>query len=164
MHRHSYKGAKYSRKKGPRELMLRNLATSIILHEKVKTTTVKAKGIQPIVEKMVSLAKKNDLSSNRAIGRYILDEQARLKLTIELAPLYKDRVGGYTRVIKFGSRPGDNAEMSIIELVDVEKLDKKLDKKEESKPKQINTSDTKPAKAVPKKKKQDVEAKKEVKK
>lgn len=125
MHRHTNKGYKFSRNKGPRELLLRNLATSVILYEKVKTTTAKAKGVQPIVEKMITLAKKGDLASIRSINSYLLDKQAAKKLVTELASLYKDRDGGYTRIVKFGIRTGDSAELSILELLDVEKLDHK---------------------------------------
>jgi large subunit ribosomal protein L17 len=155
MHRHANKGYKFSRNKGPRELMLRNLTTSVILHEKVKTTSIKAKGVQPTVEKMITLAKKGDLNSIRSIDSYLLDEQAGKKLVVELAPLYKDRKGGYTRIIKFGSRAGDNAKMSIIELLDVEKLNRKVKEKKvkseksketEEKPKKVAKSQPKKAK------------------
>ncbi len=147
MHRHANKGYKYSRDKGPRELMLRNLATSVILHEKVKTTNIKAKGIQPIVEKMITLAKKGDMVSIRAIKSYLLDEAAGRKLIIELAPLYKERRGGYTRITKVGSRVGDNAKMSVIELIDIEKLEKKVKTPAKDKTKKTEAADSKTNKA-----------------
>ena len=127
MHRHQYKGKKFSLKKSPRELMIRNLATSILLYEKVKTTTTKAKAVQSKLEIMITYAKSGTLSDIRRINSYLLDESAAKKLLLELAPLYKSRPGGYTRVIKVGQRAGDNAGMSIIELLDVEKLDRKVE-------------------------------------
>ena len=133
MHRHGFKGRKFSLKKQPRELLFRNLATSVILHEKVKTTLAKAKEIQPIVEKMITLAKKEDLSNNRALHAYLLDKQAVYKLQSEIAGLYKDRQGGYTRITKIGYRVGDAAKMAVIELLDVEKLDRTTVKEEKPK-------------------------------
>ena len=151
MHRHQYKGKKYNRNVGPRGLLLRNLATSVILYEKVKTTTVKAKGIRPIVEKMITLAKKGDLASIRFIDSYLLDDQAAKKLVVELAPIYKDRNGGYTRIIKFGPRAGDNAELSIIELLDIDKLDRKSLEEEKSKKQTTSQNKTVKQKSEPKK-------------
>ena len=107
--------------------MLRNLATSFLLYEKVKTTSIKAKAVQSKVEIMITTAKGGNLSDIRKIDSYLLDKSASKKLLLELVPLYKDRPGGYTRVIKVGNRPGDNAKMSIIELLDVEKLDRKTE-------------------------------------
>ena len=127
MHRHQYKGKKFSLKKSPRELLLRNMTTSILLHEKIKTTTSKAKVVQSKVELLITSAKKGSLSDIRRINSYLLDRLAAKKLIIELAPLYKDRPGGYTRVVKVGYRAGDNAGMSIIELIDTDKLDRKKD-------------------------------------
>lgn len=124
MHRHQYKGRKFSRDAGPRKALLRSLATSIILYEKVKTTLPKAKEIRPIVEKLITSAKSGDLNAIRELNAYLYDGKAVEKLVKEIAPLYKDRKGGYTRITKVGNRLGDNASMAIIELLDVEKLDK----------------------------------------
>ncbi len=140
--------------------MIRNLATSILLYEKVKTTTTKAKAVQSKLEIMITCAKSGTLPDIRRINSYLLDESAAKKLLLELAPLYKNRTGGYTRVIKVGQRSGDNAGMSIIELLDVEKLDRKV----ESTVKKIKKTQPK---ASPKKpdevKKPDKKAKKEIK-
>lgn len=122
MHRHQYKGRKLSRKSGPRKALLRGLVTSVILYERIKTTVPKAKEIQPIVEKLITTAKKGDLSALRALSAYIYGENAVTKLVQEIAPIYKDRNGGYTRIVKLGNRPGDNAPVAIIELVDIDKL------------------------------------------
>jgi large subunit ribosomal protein L17 len=122
MHRHQYNKRKLSRKSGPRKALLRGLATSVILYERIKTTTTKAKEVQPIVEKLITAAKKGDLSSIRALSAYIYGENAVQKLVTEIAPIYKDRKGGYTRIVKLGNRPGDNAPIAILELVDIDKL------------------------------------------
>lgn len=122
MHRHQYTTRKLARKSGPRKALLRGLATSVILYERVKTTLPKAKEIRPIIEKLITAAKKGDLASVRALSSYIYGENAVQKLVTEIAPIYKDRNGGYTRIVKLGNRPGDNAPVAIIELVDIDKL------------------------------------------
>jgi large subunit ribosomal protein L17 len=122
MHRHQYQNRKLSRKAGPRKALLRGLATSVILYERIKTTVPKAKEVQPIVEKLITTAKKGDLSALRALSAYIYGENAVTKLVTEIAPIYKDRKGGYTRIVKIGNRPGDNAPVAILELVDIDKL------------------------------------------
>lgn len=122
MHRHQYTGRKLSRKSGPRKALLRGLATSVILYEKIQTTTTKAKEVQPIVEKLITAAKKGDLASIRTISSYVYGENVVAKLVTEIAPIYKTRNGGYTRIVKLGNRPGDNAPVAILELVDIDKL------------------------------------------
>ena len=97
--------------------MLRNLATSIIIYEKVKTTTAKAKAVRPLVEKMVTIAKKNDLNSRRRLLAFLMHKKAVAKALEVLGPRYKDRQGGYTRIIKIGRRQGDGAQISQIEFV-----------------------------------------------
>ncbi len=126
MHRHGIDTRKLGRAKQPRELMLRNLATSIVLHEKVKTTLPKAKAIRSQLEKMITVAKKGDLAATRKLNSYFLDVNASQKLLKELAPLYAKRNGGYLRITKIGPRVGDNAEMVFIEFLDTEKLVKKV--------------------------------------
>lgn len=130
MHRHAYKGRKLQREKAHRSMMLRNLATSVLLHEKVKTTLPKAKEIRSIVESLITSAKAGDLTARRKLSSYLLDKNAVEKALRELGPLYEKRNGGYTRIIKAGSRVGDNAPMAYIELLDTEKLIKKEMKKE----------------------------------
>ena len=122
MHRHQYQNRKLSRKSGPRKALLRGLATSVILYERVKTTLPKAKEVQPIVEKLITTAKKGDLASVRALSSYLYGDNAVQKLLTEITPIYNGRNGGYTRIIKLGNRPGDNAPVAIIELVDIDKL------------------------------------------
>lgn len=122
MHRHQYKNRKLSRKSGPRKALLRGLATSVVLYERVKTTLPKAKEVQPIVEKLITTAKVGDVNAIRTLTAYLYGENAVQKLVTEIAPIYKDRKGGYTRIIKLGNRPGDNAPVAILELVDIDKL------------------------------------------
>jgi large subunit ribosomal protein L17 len=156
MHRHQFQNRKLSRKSGPRKALLRGLATSVVLYERVKTTLPKAKEVQPIVEKLITLGKKGDNTAIRALGAYLYGDNAVQKLVTEIAPIYKDRNGGYTRIVKLGNRPGDNAPVAIIELVDIEKLVKaavpvkKKETKTEPKP---ETTEKKPSakKPAPKK-------------
>jgi len=142
MHRHSYTNRKLSRKVGPRKALLRSLVTSLVLYEKIRTTTPKAKEIRPIIEKLITTAKKGDLTAIRKLNTYIYGDNAVKKLVTEIAPIYKDRNGGYTRIVSVGPRTGDNAPMSIIELVDIDKLDKKIIEKEA---KAVDTTKTKKA-------------------
>jgi len=115
--RHRKKGKILGRAKQPREMMLRNLAASILIYEKVKTTVAKAKTVKPLVEKIISVAKDNNLTARRKLIE-ILPQPMVVKKAIEvLGVRYKDRKGGYTRIIKLGKRQGDGAEIVIIELV-----------------------------------------------
>lgn len=126
MHRHAYKGRKLQREKGPRKALLRNLASQVILHEKIKTTKEKAKEIRPVVEKLITKAKRGTLADRRNAAKFLSNNDKALeKLFTEFGPLYKDRNGGYVRITKLGKRAGDNAEMAQIELLDTEKLTKK---------------------------------------
>lgn len=101
-----------------RKALLRNLATSIILFENVKTTSAKAKQVRPIVERLITKAKTKDtVTAIRQIERVVFDDKAGKKLIEVLKDRYKDRPGGYTRIIKLGHRAGDAAEMVQIQLV-----------------------------------------------
>lgn len=115
--RHRNKNKILDRQKQPRELMLRNLASSILLYEKVKTTEAKAKAVKPLVERMITTAKKGDLNARRGLIKVLLQKNAIKKSMEVLGERYKDRQGGYTRIIKLGTRQGDGAEMVQIELV-----------------------------------------------
>lgn len=135
MHRHAYKGRKLSRMAGPRKALLRSLATQVILHEKITTTLEKAKEVQPLVEKLITRAKSGTLHDQRMAAKTLSSADKSLeKLFVELGPLYKDRNGGYTRIIKVENRKGDNARMAIIELLDTEKLTKKVMAEKKVKP------------------------------
>lgn len=110
------RGRKLSRKRDQRKALLKSLATALFLKEKIKTTEAKAKEIAPIVEKFITKAKKGDLNSGRHLARFFVPKVVK-KLVDEIAPRYKDRPGGYTRIIKLGPRKSDGAKMAIIELV-----------------------------------------------
>lgn len=115
--RHNKTTKKLDRKKEPRELMLRNLAASVLIYEKVKTTEAKAKTVRSLVEKSISLAKKGDLASHRRLIA-ILPQKMAIKKSIEvLGKRFKDKRGGYTRIVRLGNRQGDGAKMVQIELV-----------------------------------------------
>jgi len=115
--RHQNKGKILGREKAPREAMLRNLASSILIYEKVKTTAAKAKTVRPLVERMITIAKKGNLTSRRKLIQVLLQKNAVKKSMEVLGERYKTRNGGYTRITKLGTRAGDGAEMVQIELV-----------------------------------------------
>ena len=115
--RHRVKGAILGRVKGPREALLRNLATSVILYEKVKTTKAKAKFVRPLVEKAITVSKAGTLTARRQLHAMLTLDNAVEKLVKELGPKYKERKGGYTRITPLKRREGDAAELVQIELV-----------------------------------------------
>ncbi len=116
--RHKISGRKLQRKSGHRTALLRNLASALIKHEQIKTTTPKAKELRPYIEKLITLAKRGGLSNRRLAHARMLDEPQERKLFEVLAERYAGRNGGYTRIIKAGIRASDAAPVSIIELVD----------------------------------------------
>ena len=116
--RHTMGQRKLQRATGHRNALLRNLAASLIKHEQIMTGAVKAKALRPYVEKLITLAKKGGLSNRRLADARLKDDAQLTKLFEVLAERYKDRNGGYTRVIKAGFRASDAAPIAIIELVD----------------------------------------------
>jgi large subunit ribosomal protein L17 len=116
--RHRVGGRKLGRTSSHRTAMFRNMAAALIKHEQITTTLPKAKELRPYVEKLITLAKKGQLSHRRLAHARLLDDTQLTKLFDVLAPRYADREGGYTRVIKAGIRVSDAAPMAIIELVD----------------------------------------------
>jgi large subunit ribosomal protein L17 len=114
---HQIANKRLSRTDGHRKALLRNLATSFFLHEKIETTTTKAKEISKVAERLITQARRGDLHSRRLVASYLLDERVAKKLVEQIAPSLKDRTGGYTRITKSRVRPGDAAELSILELV-----------------------------------------------
>lgn len=114
-HQIAYK--RLSRTDGHRKALLRNLATSFFKHEKMETTSSKAKEISRIVERLITQAARGDLHSRRLVAEYITEPAVVKKLIEQIAPAFKDRTGGYTRITKTRVRPGDAAELSVIELV-----------------------------------------------
>lgn len=115
--RHRNKNKILDRAKAPRELMIRNLASSLILYEKIKTTKAKAQVVRPVVEKMISSAKAGDLNARRGLIKVLLQKNAVKKAIEVLGKRYLERPGGYTRIIKLDNRKGDGAQMVQIELV-----------------------------------------------
>ena len=116
--RHHMAGRKLNRKSQHRKALLVNLAAALVKHEQIKTTLPKAKELQRYADKLVTLGKKGTLHSRRQAIALVGDVALAEKLFSTLAERYKDRSGGYTRVLKAGFRYGDNAPMAIIELVD----------------------------------------------
>jgi len=116
--RHRMKGRALSRTASHRKATLRNMATSLIRHERIETTTAKAKELRPFVERLITLGKRGDLHARRLAGRSIADRQVLGKLFDDIGPRFNERPGGYTRILKLGNRRGDAAEMALIELVD----------------------------------------------
>lgn len=108
---------RFGRTSSHRQLMFRNLASSILRHEQVKTTLAKAKNIRSVVEKLITKAKVDNLANRRYVFDRLRDKDMVAKLFNELGPRFADRPGGYTRVLKCGFRAGDAAPMAIIELV-----------------------------------------------
>ena len=94
------------------------MATSLLRHERIETTTAKAKELRPFAERLITLGKRGDLHARRLAGRSIADRQVLGKLFDDIGPRFAERPGGYTRILKLGNRRGDAAEMALIELVD----------------------------------------------
>jgi len=115
--RHRKKGRQLSRTRSHRKATLRNMATSLFLHERIETTSAKAKELRPYAERLITLARRGDLHSRRLAAIKIQDRHVLGKLFDDIAPRYAERPGGYTRILKLGNRKGDAAEMSLIELV-----------------------------------------------
>jgi len=98
--------------------MFRNMITSFLNHERITTTDAKAKELRSIADKMITLGKRGDLHAMRQAASFIREKSVVTKLFTTIAPRYTDRPGGYTRIVKLGLRPGDNAQLSMIELVE----------------------------------------------
>lgn len=118
--RHNKSGKRLGRNTPHRTAMLRNMVTSLFEHEKITTTDARAKELRKVVDRMITLGKRGDLHARRQVLSVIRDQKVVAKLFDQIGPRYKDRPGGYTRIIKIGSRLGDNAPQSIIALVEEE--------------------------------------------
>ncbi len=118
--RHNKAGRRLGRKTSHREAMFRNMVTSLLDHGKITTTDAKAKEIRIVAERMITLGKRGDLHSMRMAASVIREKTVVSKLFSTIAPRYKERLGGYTRIIKLGIRQGDAAPVSLIELVEEE--------------------------------------------
>jgi large subunit ribosomal protein L17 len=115
--RHRVAGRKLSRPTEHRWALYRNQVTSFLTYEKIVTTEAKAKEIRSLVEKMITLGKDSSIASRRQASAFITDKKIVEKLFKDISPGYADRLGGYTRLVKLGHRPGDNAPIVQIELV-----------------------------------------------
>lgn len=116
--RHKKLGRRFSRDSAHRQAMFSNMAASLLRHEQIVTTLPKAKDLKRVVEKYITLGKRGDLNSRRLAASRLGDDEMVKKLFDVIAPRYKDRNGGYTRVLKAGFRYGDSAPRAVIELVD----------------------------------------------
>jgi len=132
--RHNKAGRRLGRTTSHRIAMFRNMVTSFLEHERIITTDAKAKELRPIAEKMITLGKKGDLNAIRQAASFIRDKKVVTKLFSVIAPRYKEREGGYTRIIKVGQRFGDASPQSVIELVEeeIKRKETKQPKKEAS--------------------------------
>ncbi len=136
--RHRKLNKKFDRNKPERDSMMNNLVRGLFISQSITTTTAKAKEARRLAEKLITVAKKDDLHSRRRAFSVLRDETLIAKLFKEIAPLFKNRNGGYTRIIHLGKRKGDNAELSILELTEKKvvapKAKSKKGKPAESKP------------------------------
>ena len=116
--RHQKAGRKFSRTSSHREAMFKNMASSLFKHELIRTTLPKAKELRRVAEPLITLAKTDGVANRRLAFARLRDKQAVGKLFVELGPRYRERKGGYLRILKCGFRAGDNAPMAYVELVD----------------------------------------------
>ncbi|MGN6799636.1 MAG: 50S ribosomal protein L17 [Gaiellaceae bacterium] len=118
--RHARTGKKLGRDSAHRKALYSNLAGALIEHGRIRTTVTKAKAVKPLAEQMITLGRRGDLHARRQATSFLRSRDVVHKLFAEVAPLFKDRPGGYTRIVKIGPRAGDSAEMAYLELVDEE--------------------------------------------
>ncbi|MCI0401568.1 MAG: 50S ribosomal protein L17 [Gammaproteobacteria bacterium] len=116
--RHSFSGRKFSRTSSHRRAMFRNMTVSLMRHELISTTLTKAKELRRIAEPLITMAKNDCLANRRLAFSRLRDRDIVTKLFTELGPRYKERPGGYLRILKSGYRSGDSASMAIVEMVD----------------------------------------------
>jgi len=144
--RHNKSGRKLGRVSEHRRALFRNQLRSLVQHERIVTTLPKAKELRPIAEKMVTIARdRESVHAHRRVARWIPDRDLVKRLFTEIAPRFMSRPGGYTRILKLGPRPGDGAELAILEFVDFKQKDAKG--KGESAPEKKKTA-KKPAKGA----------------
>ncbi len=117
---HQIAGRHLGRNTAQRKTLFRSLITDLFRHERIKTTEAKAKAVRADAEQLITLAKRGDVHARRIAQRTVLDKDVAEKLFKTLGPRYKERAGGYTRILKLGPRQGDAAEMVFLELVDRE--------------------------------------------
>lgn len=165
--RHRVSKKRFSRSTSHRIAMMRNMVTSLIEHERIETTIIKAKELRKLAERMVSLGKQGTLHARRRAAAVVRTPDAVAKLFSDLAARFKDRQGGYTRVLKLGFRQGDAAPMALIEYVDYDPTKKAKAKAEKAEAKEANAkkpTKDKAAAAEATEAKKEAKAKKAVKK
>ncbi len=141
---------KLGRTSSHRKATLSNLATSLLRYERITTTLPRAKEVRGVVERLISKAKKDTLASRREAGKVIRDKEVLKKLFSQIGPKFKERPGGYTRILRLGQRRGDNAFLALIELVEkVAPVVEKKKEKVEKKPKEIKEVKPKPEEKKP---------------
>ncbi len=118
--RHRKAGNKLGRNPSHRRALLRNLVTSVLVEDRVETTTAKAKAVRPLIEKMITLGKRGDVHSRRQASAFLMTPDSVSRLFATVAPRYGDRNGGYLRIVKAGFRQGDGGEKAVIELLGAE--------------------------------------------
>ena len=118
--RHARTGKKLGRDSAHRKALYSNLAGALIEHGRIKTTVTKAKAVKPLAEQMITLGRRGDLHARRQATAFLRSRDVVHRLFADVAPLFRDRPGGYTRIVRIGPRPGDAAEMVYLELVDEE--------------------------------------------
>jgi large subunit ribosomal protein L17 len=131
--RHNNGYRKLGRTSGHRRALLRSLTTSLFRHERIRTTLPKARELRPFAEKLITLARRDDLHSRRLVAMQVADKDVVKKLFASLGPRFASRPGGYTRTMKLGKRQGDGAEMAIIELLGSEGILKKQSEERQAK-------------------------------
>ena len=134
--RHRKSGRQLNRNSSHRKAMFKNMANSLLLHETIKTTLPKAKELRRVVEPLITRAKSDSVANRRHIFSKLRDDAMVAKLFTQVGPFYKDRPGGYVRILKAGFRPGDKAPMALVQLVDFESVEEVVEApKEEAKTK-----------------------------
>lgn len=159
---HQDKVAKLNRTRSHRDAMLANMAMSLFTHRVIKTTDARAKALRPVVDRIISTAKKNTLASRRQVAETVKVREVFQKLYKDILPHFESRTSGFTRVIKLGVRRGDGAEISVVELLTPRPVEEPVDKKDKDKKKPakgpsklstaLKTARTKAAQAAGKKK------------
>ncbi len=157
--RHSRRTKKFDRHSSHRQAMLKNLAKNLLIHQKIKTTLAKAKEGRRLIEKLITLGKKDTVNNRRSAYVYIQDRKLIKSLFEDIAPLFKNRPGGYTRVLKTANRNGDGAQMAILELVVKSKAPKLVEPEAEAakEEKKVSSATKAPQKEKPKIKPKPVE-------
>jgi large subunit ribosomal protein L17 len=116
--RHHRAGRKLGRDASHRKALYANLAGALIVHGRIKTTVTKAKAVRPIAEQMITLGRRGDLHARRQAMAFLRSQEVVHRLFADVAPRFKERSGGYSRIVRIGPRPGDAAEMAYLELID----------------------------------------------